>query len=992
MFENMKAYTLLREEQIPELQSMAYVLRHNKSGARLLLLSNDDNNKVFSIGFRTTPSDSTGVAHIMEHSVLCGSRKFPVKDPFVELVKGSLNTFLNAMTYSDKTIYPVASCNDADFQNLMDIYLDAVFHPRIYQTDKIFRQEGWHYELEDEDAPVRINGVVYNEMKGEFSSAESVLDRYLQNMVLPDTTYGNESGGDPDHIPELTYEAYLDFHRRYYHPSNSYIYLYGDMDMEEKLRFIDEEYLQEYDVRDPESDIVLQTAFDGPRECRISYASDDEEDGSYLALAMTCGDELDAREYAALSILDYALLGAPGAPLKQTLMDKGLGRDVFGGTNTGIRQPYFSVTAKDVDPARKQEFLDTVFEVLRDLADNGIRRKTLLAGLTITEFRVREADFGAYPKGLMYGIQAYDSWLYDDDQPYMHLKYNDTFEFLRNHIEDGYFEGLIRKYLLDNPHRVFIRMDPDKELTARKEAELAEQMAAFKKTLSPEQIRDLVRQTKELKAYQEEKDSPEDLAKIPMLSREDIGKEARPFINELRHEKGGDVLFHDIFTGGLGYLQIIFDVDGLSAEELQYASLFGSLFTLLSTEHYSYPDLSDEIGCNCGGVSGRLGSFDNCYDYDRFLASFILSGKARADQAGFLFKILEEIALTSKLDDKKRIKEIIGMSASRMEIGMVSHGHLAAVRRSNAGLSAGARYAELIRGIAYARFIMDLEEHFDEKFEEITAKLTAVRDKIFRPSRMFISYTSDEEGYAMMVPELETFAAHLTAWSGDQEAPSSDFYKEKIGFPELGEGTELTRSFHKKQGLTTSAQVQYAARTGSFAGKGSGHELAYTSHLKILSVILNYDYLWMNLRVQGGAYGCMSGFSRSGESYFVSYRDPNLKETYDVYQGIPAYLQNFDADERDMTKYIIGTISGLDTPLPPSARGAVSLGAWLTGLNYETVQKERDEILSCQPEDIRALASYVQNILDSGYMCTVGGESKIRSQSQLFDVIEPIFG
>ncbi|MBQ4045564.1 MAG: insulinase family protein, partial [Lachnospiraceae bacterium] len=902
------------------------------------------------------------------------------------------NTFLNAMTYSDKTIYPVASCNDADFQNLMDIYLDAVFHPRIYETDKIFRQEGWHYELEEEDAPVRINGVVYNEMKGEFSSAESVLDRYLQNLMLPDTTYGNESGGDPDHIPELTYEAFLDFHRRYYHPSNSYIYLYGDMDMEEKLRFIDEEYLKDFDVRDPESDINLQTAFDAPREYRISYASDDDEDGSYLALAMSCGDELDAKEYLALSILDYALLGAPGAPLKQTLMDRGLGRDVFGGTSTGIRQPFFTVQAKDVDPARKQEFLDTVFEVLRDQAEKGIRQRTLLAGLTITEFRIREADFGSYPKGLMYGIQAYDSWLYDDEQPYLHLKYNDTFEYLRNHIGDGYFEGLIKKYLLDNPHQVFIQMDPDKELTARKEAELAEKMEAFKKTLSPEQIRDLVRQTKELKACQEEKDSPEDLARIPMLSREDIGREARRYVNELRHEKGGDVLFHDIFCGGLGYLQILFDVDGLSVEELQYASLLGNLFALMNTEHYSYQDLSDEIGCNCGGISGSLGSYDKRDDYDHFLACFNLRGKARADKAGFLFKILEEIALTSRLDDKKRLKEIISMSASRMEIGMVSSGHLAAVRRSNAGLSAAARYNELTHGIAYARFIMDLEEHFDEKSDEITARLAAVRNKIFRPSRMLVSYTSDEDGYALLLPELETFTAHLAAWSGDQEAPSSDFYKEKTGFPELEEGSELTAGFRKRQGLATSAQVQYAARTGSFTGKGSGQELPYTSRLRILSVILNYDYLWMNLRVQGGAYGCMSGFSRTGESYFVSYRDPNLKETYEVYQRIPEYLRSFDADERDMTKYIIGTISGLDTPLPPSARGAASLGAWLSGLTDEIVQKERDDILSCQPEDIRALAPYVQNILDSGYMCTVGGESKIRSQSQLFDVIEPIFG
>ena len=984
MFKEPETYTLIREERIEELNSIAYILRHKKSGARIFLLSNDDDNKVFTIGFRTPPADSTGVAHIMEHSVLCGSRKFPLKDPFVELAKGSLNTFLNAMTYPDKTVYPVASCNDTDFQNLMDVYMDAVLNPRICENDKIFRQEGWHYEMENPEAPLTINGVVYNEMKGAFSSAESVLERYIQNALYPDTPYACESGGDPDVIPLLTYEEFLDFHRRYYHPSNSYIYLYGKMDMEEKLRWLDEEYLCHYETMETGSEIGFQSPFAEPVKKETSYAAEEEseegENGSYLALAMTAGSVLDRRQYVAMGILDYALLEVPGAPLKQALLDKKICKDVYGGTENGILQPYFSVVAKQAAPEDMPLFLETVHSTLTELAEKGLNKRTLAAGMNIAEFKYREADFGHFPKGLMYGLQCFDSWLYDETDPLMHLKYEETFEWLRANMETGYFEDLIRRFLLNNPHQIQLIMNPEVGLTAKKERLLADKLAAKKASMSEEDVARIVRETKELKAYQEEADSPEVLKLLPLLTREDIGKKVNGFCNEMRHEKGGDILFHNLFTGGIGYLRILFDMDGLTAEELQYASLLRTLSGMMNTRNYTYSELADEIGMNCGGLSAGISSYDSCRDFNDYTGMFEMVGKARYDKVPELFRFMQEIILYTDLTDKKRMQELISMLASRMPIRLSSAGHSTALSRNLAVFSESARYSDVVTGLSYARFIRHLDRHFDEKADTVIAKLEQVRQKIFRPSRMLVSYTSDENGYEQVPATLETFTLDLAEHFQDVETPSSAFGKKACGFDLTGFQPA------EKEGLTNSSQVQYVARTGNFAA----HGLEYTSALKVLNVILNYDYLWMNLRVKGGAYGCMSGFNRNGESYLVSYRDPNLRESNEVYEGIPDYVRNFQADERDMTKYIIGTISELDIPQTPKMKGDRSLSAYMIGVTEEMLQKERDCILSCEPEDIRALAEYMEAILESGYLCVVGGETKIQENKDLFDVTEAL--
>ena len=963
------AYRVVEHKMIEEMQSEGIVLEHKKTKARLFLVSNDDENKVFCIGFRTPPDNDCGLPHILEHSVLCGSDKFPLKDPFVELVKGSLNTFLNAMTYPDKTVYPVASCNDKDFHNLMDVYMDAVLHPNIYKEEKIFRQEGWHYELESKDAPLIYNGVVYNEMKGAYSSPESILDSVTQKTLFPDTCYGKDSGGDPVHIPELSYEKFLDFHRTYYHPSNSYIYLYGDMDMAEKLTWLDEEYLSHYEERPVDSHIREQKAFAEPVEREFSYSiteGESEEDATYLSVNTVVGDDLDPKLYVAFQILEYTLLDAPGAPLKQALIDAGIGKDVMGGYESGILQPYFSVIAKDANKEQKGEFLAIVKGTLRKLADQGINRKSLLAGMNYFEFKYREADYGSAPKGLMYGLQCLDSWLYDGD-PMTHLCYQETFDFLKKEVENGYFEQLIRDYLLDNPFEAVIVVAPEKNLTAKEDEKLAKKLAAYKASLSEEELEKLVTATRELKEYQDTPSTPEILAKIPLLKREDIEKKAETFFWKEKEEGGIKVLHHNFFTSGIGYLKVLFNTEVLPQEDLPYAGLLKSILGSISTEHYSYSDLTSEIHLNSGGVDFSVTSYPDLADPERFTGAFVASIRVLYDKLDFGFTILEEILNHSVFTDEKRLGEVIQETRSRAKMKLENAGHSTAVSRATSYFSATAYYNELTGGTAYYHFLEQLEKDYANKKGEIMARLQEVSRKLFTRANMLVNYTADDKGYEQLPQNLKLLADKLPQGSGEKHA-----------------FTHPVKNVN--EGLKTSAQVDYVARCGNFRDAG----LEYTGALKILQVILSYDYLWLNIRVKGGAYGCMSGFGRSGEGYLVSYRDPNLKETNDIYEGIPAYLEAFDPDERDMTKYVIGTISNLDAPLTPSVKGSRGLSAYLSGVTEEMMQTERDQILGAAKEDIRALAAQVRAVLATGSFCVVGNEEKIEANRGMFGEVSSL--
>ncbi len=679
------SYEILESRQVPDLNSYGFLLRHKKTGARLTLLSNDDNNKVFYIGFRTPPEDSTGVAHIIEHTVLCGSKNFPVKDPFIELAKGSLNTFLNAMTYPDKTVYPVASCNDKDFQNLMHVYLDAVFYPNIYKEKKIFMQEGWHYDLADMEDDLTINGVVYNEMKGAFSSPDDVLDREVLNSLFPDTAYGTESGGDPDVIPDLTYEAFLDFHKKYYHPSNSYIYLYGDMDMAEKLEFIDKEYLSGFDALAVDSAIRVQEGFAAPREMRKEYSimEDESEKGNtYLAYNAVIGDNLDRKLYIAFQILDYALCSAPGAPLKEALIRQGIGKEIYSTYDNGVMQPYFSIVAKGAEEDQKEEFIRVIEGVLKEQAEQGIDRKALRAGLNYFEFKYRESDFGSYPKGLILGLQTLDSWLYDDEKPFLHVEANETFGTLKKEVESGYFEDLIRTHLLDTGHKSILVLAPSKGMTARKDAALQKKLQEWKESLGREELEEMIRQTKELEQYQEEPNSKEALQKIPLLKREDIKKEAEKYVNEEHDMAGGTlVLEHDIYTNGIAYLRFMFDIGQIPAELFPYIGVLKNVLGMVDTENYAYGDLYHETNIKTGGISIVANTYIDSQNMPEYKVMLEIKAKTLYENIGEAFRLVEEIVLRSRFGDQKRLYDVIAELRSRMQASMMSAGHsLAAVR------------------------------------------------------------------------------------------------------------------------------------------------------------------------------------------------------------------------------------------------------------------------------------------------------------------------
>lgn len=964
---DLKAYEVIQTEDLSDLKSEGILLKHKKSGARVLLMSNDDENKVFAIGFRTPPSDSTGVPHIMEHSVLCGSKEFPVKDPFVELVKGSLNTFLNAMTYPDKTVYPVASCNDKDFQNLMHVYMDAVFYPNIYQHDKTFRQEGWSYKLDNPEGELTISGVVYNEMKGAFSSPEGVLDRVVLNSLFPDTAYAVESGGDPEVIPELTYEQFLDFHRKYYHPSNSYIYLYGDMDMEEKLKWLDEKYLSEFDNEPVDSEIHLQKPFTEMKEVVQEYSiasEESEEDNTYLSYNKVVGTTLDEKLYLAFEILDYALLSAPGAPLKKALIDAGIGKDVSGSYDNGVYQPIFSVVTKNANVEQKEEFIKVIEDTLKDIVKNGINKKALRAGINYHEFRFREADFGNYPRGLMYGLQLFDSWLYDEEKPFIHMKAIPTFEFLKEQVETGYFEELIQKYLLDNTHGSIVIIKPERGRTARMDKELADKLQAYKDSLSKEEIEELVKETKELEEYQEEESAPEDLAKIPVLGREDISRKIAPIYNKEMETSGVKIVHHEVETNGIGYATMMFDLSEIEEELLPYAGILQSVLGIINTKNYEYGELFNEINVHTGGIGTSLELYTDVTKVKEkdFRATFEIKGKALYPKMDVLFSMMREILMESDLGDEKRLKEILAMLKSRLQMSFLSSGHTTAALRSLSYTSPIAKFKDDTDGIGFYEVVKDLEENFDEKKEMLIANLKKIAEKIFRKDNLMISYTSSESGLA---PMEEAFAKIADTLHTEVK----------------GEETNcVIHCVKRNEGFKTSSKVQYVARTGNFIDGGA----EYTGALQILKVILSYDYLWQNVRVKGGAYGCMSNFNRIGEGYLVSYRDPNLEKTMEIYEGVVDYLKNFNVDDRDMNKFIIGTISNIDRPMNPAAKGARSMNLYMNHVSAEMIKKERNQILDAQQADIRALAGVLQAVLDAGELCVIGSEEKIEEQKEMF--------
>ena len=967
-----KAYELIKEEKLEGLDSLGFIFEHKKTKARICFISNDDTNKVFYIGFRTPPKDSTGVAHIVEHTVLCGSDKYPVKDPFVELVKGSLNTFLNAMTYPDKTVYPIASTNDADYMNLIDVYMDAVFHPNIYKYREIFEQEGWHYEMENPDSDLTINGVVYNEMKGAYSSPDDVLSRQILNSLFPDTTYAIESGGDPKVIPTLTYEDFLEFHSKYYHPSNSYIYVYGDVDIDDILEYLDTKYLRYYDYLQVDSEIQLQKPFEKPVEVTFDYpigADQDTKNNTYLSYNVCIGDVLDPNMYRAFDVLNYALVSAPGAPLYKALIDADIAEDVDCSFESSQRQMYFSIVAHGANEEDKDRFVDIIESTLRSEIEKGIDKKTLFAAINEEQFRARELDFGSAPKGLIIGLQLLDSWLYDKNRPFLHLHGVEILDKIKSRVENGLFDYIADVYLLSNNHKSIVTLRPKQGLTTADDETLRKALAEKKASLSKEEIEEIVRHTAYLKEYQQTPSPKEDLQKIPMLSRLDLTREARPIDLTVHDEDGIRILHHKLSTNGIHYFNMVFDISDLPLSEVPYVSLLERIIGLLDTKNYTYTDFTNEMYLHTGGITTTTAVHDVWNSHDEYRLTFEVRSKFIYEEADKACELALEMLCNTKFSDEKRLKERITAEKSHMEYILNARGNQVAATRARCGFSKRANIADLGSGLRFYRFLEDLEENFDDKKEELIEKLTRMCQIIFSKDRLIISSTGKTEVLNQSRRLVGIICPRLT--------------QEKLSF----EGEDSFEIHPVKEALKDASQIQYVAMAGDFTKAGFEYNGAY----KLLNTILGYDYFWIKVRVQGGAYGCNMNSSRQGDMVFVSYRDPNLTETLKVFKETGDYLRNFDVDDRDMTKYIIGTISSMDTPLTPSQRGLRGLNSYLSGITYEDLQRTRNQVLDATVEDIKALAAPVDAAMEQGYICVVGNESVIEANKTIFNNIESLY-
>ena len=954
-------FKVLSSEYVEEISSQAYMFTHEKSGARLLYIANEDTNKVFSVAFRTPSRDSTGVAHILEHSVLCGSRKFPLKEPFVELVKGSMNTFLNAMTFSDKTMYPVASMNDKDFRNLMDVYLDAVFYPKIYDNKYLLSQEGWHYSLNDKDELI-YKGVVYNEMKGVYSDPDAILEQNMMEALFPDTSYRFESGGHPECIPDLTQQGFEDFHASYYHPSNSYLYLYGAMDIEEQLRFIDAEYLSAFDAISVDSEIKLQPY---PLKTVVRKAQypltegEGTDNKAYLNLSFVVGEPQDLETYIVLSILDSVLVNRPGAPLKQALLDAGVAQDVYSSLTTSIRQNIFSITASGSNADQEELFVDVVYKTLNDLVHEGLDKDLLESALNIMEFRMREGDFGAYPKGLIYGIRAMDTWLYDFS-PLIALRYNEALANVRTKIGGRYIESFIENYILDNTHRALVVLEAKEGLELEKNTVLTEKLSQIKANFTAEQMQVVQKDMRVLQEMQEHIDSPEVLESIPLLKLEDIKREVLPDDYQVEEQGGVQYLYQPANTNKIVYLEGRLEAAHIPAELTSYYYLLGEVLKQFNTDKYSYFELAKQIALHTGGVSFGNSVYTSEQNLDQFNSKLSFSAKCLINKIPETLSLVQEVLLHTDFGDKKRLQEVINEIKTSLENGTATAGHSLAVSRLGAYFSKAQAFANAGQ-LDYLYFINDLSENFASKADEIVANLQKVAKYVATQKGLFVGICCEQAEYPKVLGAVQQFV---------QDLPATEFVvpERKVA---LLEGNE---------GIYTSGMVQYVAMGGNY--KELGFE--YHGSLRVVETLLKYEYLWTNIRVKGGAYGMMLYWQRNGLFQIVSYRDPNLANTIKVYQGMGAYLRNLELSEREVLKYIIGTVSKMDTPLYNSAKLLRSMLYHTLNISMEDRQQIRNEVLDTNLQNIRAAGEMLEAVINKNYLCVVGSEKAVKENAGLF--------
>ena len=956
-------FRLDRIERIDEINGTAYEMKHEKSGARLIYIDSPDSNKVFNIAFRTTPHNSTGVAHIMEHSVLCGSCKFPLKEPFVELVKGSLNTFLNAMTYPDKTMYPVASKNDKDFHNLMDVYLDAVLYPRVRDDAEIVMQEGWHYELDNAEDELTYKGVVFNEMKGVYSSPDSVLERQMMRELFPDTTYGVDSGGDPDHITDLTYEEFQEFYRVHYHPSNSYIFLYGDMNIEEQLTFLNDEYLSHFDAIEVDTEVGLQAPFTEGKVVSYPYSVGSEEptDNRTLHSFAYVLPDVTPENSLAFEVLTHALLTSPAAPLKQALVKAGIGSDISGYYLDSIRQPMWTVQATGSNLDKQADLQRIVESTLQELCDNGLDKELLEASLNSIEFALRESDFGGRPIGLAYVIRMMDNWLYDND-PLELLHYEEALVNIRKGLSGTYFEDLIRQSILNNNHKVLVSIYPERGLQERKDAEVKEYLAAVKAKMSPEEIEAIVEQTKRLKLRQEAPDSDEALASIPLLELSDLNPNIEAV--ERRESKIGNTTVHFVptFTKGINYVGLYFNLSCLTEDELFYADILSDILGRIDTSERGYEALAKDINMNLGGLSSDITAISKDGERDEFTPLMIVRAKALHSKLPDLCRLINEVVQKADYSDDNRLTELVQECKAIWDNEAFRRGNSIVSQRVMAQVSAVGKFRDN-GNFGYYQKISELASN-PAALPLLPEKLADVARKIFRANNVDIMFVG-EEG------ELEAFENLMKPLIKTWDTT------------ELSNDTLKITLLSGNDGIVTAGKVQYVAQGGNFIDHGYKH----VGPMSVLETILRYEYLWIRIRVQGGAYGAFANFYDDGNMIFCSYRDPNLVETLNVYKELPQYLREFTLTDREMRKYIIGTMSSLDLPMTPALRGPRAMGMYFSGAELEDKVEFRKQVIACKPEDIVALADVVEPVLKDNHICTMGNEQKIKDAGKVFDNI-----
>ncbi|MGE5222248.1 MAG: insulinase family protein [Omnitrophica WOR_2 bacterium] len=951
-------FQLLREQQIPEINTKARLFRHRKIGAALLSLENDDENKVFGITFRTPPSDSTGVAHIMEHSVLCGSRKYPVKEPFIELAKGSLNTFLNAMTYPDKTCYPVASQNVKDFYNLIDVYIDAVFYP--LNTLQTLEQEGWHYELDSLDGPMTYKGVVYNEMKGNYSSPDDILARHSQQSLFPDNTYGVDSGGDPQVIPNLTYEQFRDFHRSYYHPSNARIFFYGDDDPAERLRYVNE-YLKDFDPIEPHSSIALQPSFPEPRRVAVAYDSgEDAGDKKGMVTAnWMLSEQTDPQTSLGLHILEHILVGTPASPLRKALIDSGLGEDLAGvGLDSDTRQMLFSIGMKGiaVEDADKVESL--IAQTLTDLAGKGIDPDTVRASVNTIEFRLRENNTGAFPRGLSLMLRCLSTWLYDGD-PLSPLAFEAPLSQIKEQLASGepYFENLINQHLLKNGNRTTVILRPDPGVGKEQEAAEQRRLMKVRQSLSEQELQEIVEETRRLKLRQETPDSAEALQTIPSLKLEELDKQNKLIPLNVSEQHGDRILYHDLFTNGIVYLDVGFNLHSLPQEYIPYLSLFGRALLEIGTESQDFVKLSQRIGATTGGIRRTILTTSQ-RKTGQAVAWLFLRGKSTVPQMSDLVKIIKDILLTVKLDNCERFKQMVMEEKAGLEAGLVPGGHRVVNTRLRSLFNEADWITERISGISYLFFLRQLAQDVENNWAGVLEKLENIRHILINRSAAISNITLDQANYATVKHLLEELLASLPS---RQE-------KQLEWLPDQHPGFE---------GLTIPAKV-------NFVGKGANlYALGYRLNGSVLVInkFLGTTWLWEKVRVQGGAYGGYALFDhRSGVYTLLSYRDPNLLGTIDAFDYAGQFLRSLDAarlSQEELTKSIIGTIGDLDAYQLPDAKGFTSLVRYLAGDTEEDRQILRDQVLNATLDDFHAFGEVLHKVNEAGKVVVLGSQEAI---------------